>query len=576
MTGDGQNKRGPGELDYLIVGAGPAGLQLAYFLSAGKRSHLILERAAGPGAFFERFPRSRSLISFNKKHSLYTDPELQLRWDWNSLLTHDYEFPFTGFSERLYPKAEELLRYLREFAERYGLAVRYNTSVRRVSREPSGRFVVEDEQGGRYAARCLVIATGASREYVPPIPGIEHAEGYGSVSMRPDDFEGQRVLVIGKGNSAFEFAEHILDAAKLVHLASQRSIRMAWKTRHAGDLRAHYTRLLDAYQLKMLHGVLDCTVEGIERRPGGQLAVTVAYTHAQGERECIIYDRVVRATGFRFDASIFDESARPSLVIDGRFPDMTSAWESANVPGMYFAGTLMQARDFRKAATPFIDGFRYNVRTLYHLLEHRYHGRHLPYERVRLDAHALARAVEGRICRSSALWAQFGYLCDAVVVDEEAGAAEYFFELPVDYVRESDMGRSSHYYTVTFEWGRWDGDVFNIERHPAHERAREGAFLHPVVRRFSGGRLVSEHHVLEDLLGMYSAAGETGTMESRGGRDMDTYHAQEHEGPLRRYFEEQLGARRAAGRARTRTAGGRPRVADGARNRRPLGERQGD
>lgn len=542
MTGERQNKKASDELDYLIIGAGPAGLQLAYFLSAGQRRYLVLERAARPGAFFERFPRSRSLISFNKKSALYEDPELRLRWDWNSLLTHDYGFPFTDFSERLYPKAEELLRYLRQFAERYELAIRYNTAVRRIFREPSGRFVVEDEGGGRYAARCLVIATGASRHYVPPIPGIRHAEGYESVSMRPDDYEGQRVLIIGKGNSAFEFADLILDGAKLVHLASPRSIRMAWKTRHAGDLRAHYTRLLDAYQLKMLHGVLDCVVEGIERQPDGKLAVTVAYTHAQGERERILYDRVVRATGFRFDASIFDEAARPSLVIDDRFPEMTSAWESTNVPGMYFAGTLMQVRDFRKAASPFIDGFRYNVRTLYHLLEHRYHGRHLPYEHLALDAEALARAVESRICRSSALWAQFGYLCDAVVVDEEAGAARYFFELPVDYVRESDMGRSSHYYTVTFEWGRWDGDVFNIERHPAHDRAQEGAFLHPIVRRYSGGRMVGQHHVLEDLLGMYCAAGETGTMQSRGGRDMETYHAQEHEAPLRRFFEEQLGA----------------------------------
>ena len=543
MNNNGGEMEDSNEFDYIIIGGGPAGLQLAYFLSKSERSYLILERASTVGAFFERFPRSRSLISFNKKFSVYSDPELRLRWDWNSLLTDNYEFPFTDFRDRLYPTAEELLRYLRGFAERYRLAIRYRTAVQTVVKDSSGRFVVEDGDGNRYVARCLVIATGASRLYVPPIPGIELAEGYESVSMRPDDFAGQRVLILGKGNSAFEFAECILDRAQLIHLASPTPIRMAWKTRHAGDLRAHYTRLLDAYQLKMLHGALDCIVESIEQRPDGKFAATVAYTHAQGERERIVYDRVVRATGFQFDASIFGDGARPALAINDRFPDMTSNWESTNVPDMFFAGTLMQRRDYRRAATPFIDGFRYNIRTLYHLLEQRYHDRPLPVEHLALDAQSLTRSVLGRICRSSALWAQFGYLCDTIVADEEAGAARYYQELPADYVHDSEFGRSTHYYTITFEWGQWVGDVFNIERHPVHDRAEASAFLHPIVRRYCRGQLVSQHHVLEDLLGMYCAAGETGTIESRSDRDMDKYHTEEHELPLRRFFEDQLSAR---------------------------------
>jgi thioredoxin reductase len=536
----GKRKNGSDELDYLIIGGGPAGLQLAYFLAKAGRNYLILERANIPGSFFRKFPRSRSLISFNKKSSVYSDPELQLRWDWNSLLTDNYEFMFAEFSDRLYPRAEELLRYLRKFAERYELAIRYNTRVRSVMREQSGRFLIEDVSGKQYHTRCLIIATGTSLPYVPPIPGIELAEGYESVSLRPGNFKDQRVLIIGKGNSAFEVAEGILDSSRLIHLASPTPIRMAWKTRHAGDLRAHYTRLMDAYQLKMLHGVLDCIVESIEKRSDGKFVATVAYVHAEGERERIVYDRVVRATGFRFDTSIFSDGTRPSLVMDNRFPDMTSGWEATNVPDMFFVGTLMQMRDFRRAASPFIDGYRYNVRTLYHLLEQRYYGRPLPGEEIAPDAPSVTRVILDRICRNSALWAQFGYLCDTILIDERARVAKYLFELPVDYVHDSEIGHSAHYYTITFEWGRWDGDVFSIARHPDHERAAAGAFLHPIVRRFCQGRMVSQHHLLEDLLGMYCAAGETGTIESRGNRDMDTYHREEHELPLRRFFEDQL------------------------------------
>ena len=85
--------------DYIILGAGPAGLQLAYFLSKGLHRYVVMERADRPGSFFLEMPRSRTLISFNKVHSLYSDPELRLRWDWNSLLTDNYELLFEKFSK---------------------------------------------------------------------------------------------------------------------------------------------------------------------------------------------------------------------------------------------------------------------------------------------------------------------------------------------------------------------------------------------------------------------------------------------------------------------------------------------
>lgn len=39
--------------DYCIVGAGPGGLQLAYFLKHSKSDYVVFERHSGPGAFFE-------------------------------------------------------------------------------------------------------------------------------------------------------------------------------------------------------------------------------------------------------------------------------------------------------------------------------------------------------------------------------------------------------------------------------------------------------------------------------------------------------------------------------------------
>ncbi|MBA9002475.1 NAD(P)-binding domain-containing protein [Thermomonospora cellulosilytica] len=82
---------------YLIIGAGPAGLQLSYFLQQAGADYLTLEREDRPGGFFERYPRHRRLISLNKVHTTSTDPEIRLRWDWNSLL-NDSGLLFPSYS----------------------------------------------------------------------------------------------------------------------------------------------------------------------------------------------------------------------------------------------------------------------------------------------------------------------------------------------------------------------------------------------------------------------------------------------------------------------------------------------
>lgn len=526
-----------------VIGAGPAGLQLGWCLERMGIDHVILEGADDVGTFFERFPRRRTLISFNRVHGLYDDPEMQLRWDWNALLC-DYEMPFRDFSRRLYPTREELVRYLRAFQDRYQLDVRLQTQVTSVARE-GGAFSLDTADGRRFASDAVVVATGLSASHVPDVPGMEVVtDTYENVSLDSDTYEGERVLVLGKGNSAFEIADVMLDAAALVHVASPRPIQFAWDTRHPGHLRANYTRLLDTYQLKMLNGTLDCTVQSIRRR-GDEFIVEVVYTHADGEHEELVYDRVVRATGFRFDPWFLEEPLRPPMIHEGRLPAMTSQWEAEGVPDVWFAGTIMQARDFKSAASAFIDGFRYNVRTLAHILAQRYAGRPFPATEISLTPEGLAEDVGARICRTSGLWAQFGYLCDVVVVDDVVGTARRLEELPVDLADE--LGASGvlgdHWYRITFEWGDSPGDVFAIERHPQHGAADDSRFLHPVVRRFRGGHVVAEHHLLEDLFGMYCSDGVAGAFRSKNGRDPVTYHLEEHEEPLREFFALNLAGR---------------------------------
>jgi thioredoxin reductase len=489
------------EYEYLILGAGPAGLQMGQHLASAGRSYLILEAGDSPGSFFKQFPRHRCLISSNKLHTGFDDPELNLRWDWNSLLDDgDGRLRFKDYSRRYFPPAEDLVRYLTDYSRYFGLEVRCNTRVIRVEKPRPDLFRLIDVEGNVFSGRRLIVATGVGKPYVPPIPGIELAENYVDVSVDPEDFAGQRVLILGKGNSAFETAENLIPTTALIHLASPRPVQFAWKTHFVGHLRAVNNNFLDTYQLKSQNAVLDCTVERIERRDG-QFSVFVRYSHANGEAEELVYDRVIVCTGFRFDDSIFAPECRPELVIDDRFPAQTCEWESVNVPGLYFAGTLMQANDFKKATSGFIHGFRYNVRALHRMLERKYHQHDWPARRLEPTPEGLVEATLARVNRSSALWQQFGFLHDVIVVDENWDHAVYYEEMPLAYVHHGEIAERSHYYTIALEFGKVEGDPFSIVRHPETDKADRSVFLHPVIRRWCGRRLVSELHLLEDLYG---------------------------------------------------------------------------
>lgn len=67
----------------------------------------------------------------------------------------------------------------------------------------------------------MVVATGLSAPHIPDVPGMELVtETYENVSLDPGTYEGQRILVLGKGNAAFGIADVMRDGAAPVHVAS--------------------------------------------------------------------------------------------------------------------------------------------------------------------------------------------------------------------------------------------------------------------------------------------------------------------------------------------------------------------
>lgn len=484
--------------DCLIIGAGPAGMQLGYFLQKQGIDYQIIEAAELPGSFYEKYPRHRKMISINKRYTGYEMHELtRLRYDWNTLLCDNIgDFNVSQYSNEYFPQAGAYVNYLRDYAKHCNLNIRFNTRITHISK-PQG-FELQDQQGNRYTANYLVVATGTWLPYLPEIEGIELAEHYIDFDVDPENYKDQRVLILGKGNSGFETADVLTGTAQVIHVCSPHSIQMAWKTHFFGDLRAVNNDFLDTYILKGQNSVLDADVEKIERCDGKYL-VHMQFPRAKGQKAILAYDRVLACTGFRFDDSIFDDNCRPEMVIRNKLPAMDSAWQSINQNDLYFAGTIMQMRDFHKTTSNVIHGFRFNARALSHILAFNHHDKPLPFDKLSLSAEVLANQLIDKISKAAAMFLQPGFLCDIMVVNSTENTMQYYTGLPVEYIYNSVLSEHEHYYVITMEYGTIEGDPFSVPRDPDPEKSYLDAYLHPIIRRFSAGERLSEHHIPEHL-----------------------------------------------------------------------------
>jgi thioredoxin reductase len=504
-------------IPYLVVGAGPAGLQMAHFLQREGHDFLVLESGDQAGGFFDVYPRHRRLLSTNRRFNVFPEEDFNLRHDWNSLLSDDPDLKFGAYSTELFPHADDYTRYLRDFAAPLAEHIRYGSQVEHISRDGEDGFAVRVASGQTYRCERLLMATGAVAPYIPAdIEGIEHAEGYETHSLDPEDYEGQIIAIIGAGNSAFEAANHLAGHAAVIHILMRHPVRHSWETHFPGDLRAINNTILDMYMLKSLHATFGLHVQKITPGAFGGFAVTgsadLPHWDPPGTATPTIpYDRVIRCTGWRYvDPALFTPDCQPQLDPLGRFPLLSDTWESS-VPGLYFIGTTMQVRD-HTAASAFIHGFRYNIRTLFHLLNERYHNVPLPAEDVpagsREDIRTLATTLIQRLSTTGSLYQQFGVLSDVLILND--GLIRHHRALPVDYSLE--RFNDDDIIVITLEYGFHNHPTLRstldylTAADPAHPECF--ALLHAVFRRYTHGDLIDELRFSESLIIRYDIFGD--------------------------------------------------------------------
>jgi thioredoxin reductase len=398
-------------------------MQMSYALRGVGVEHALLSADDAPGGMFRRFPLFQRLISWTKPYAPVERGTPAFLWyDWNSLLadTPEEQAPVWEFMDgtSYFPARSEMERALVAFAERTRLQVRYGCRWEATRREEDGYTVVTSD--GEYRCDAVVFAMGMTEPWKPDIPGLEAVPHY--VDCRPvPHYAGRRVFIIGKRNSGFEMADGLLPAARQIVLGSPRPARLSVFTHSTAGARARY---IQPYEDHVLAGgtlVLDAAIERVERSEDGY-RVFANGTTVPGDWVFDV-DDVLAATGFSTPLGDL-----PSLGVatfyQNRLPAQTPFWESASVPGVYFAGSVMQGSVGLKkygmaSSSAAVHGFRFNARVLArHLAETRFG---IKIERPVFEPDEVVPFLLAEAAHAPELWNQQSYLTRVLTFDPGEG-----------------------------------------------------------------------------------------------------------------------------------------------------------
>lgn len=340
----------------LIVGAGPAGLAMAACLSKAQVPFTVLEQSGEIGHAW-RHHYDRLHLHTDKAHSALPHRDLPASYP-------------------RYPSRQQVVDYLDDYANAFAIQPRLNQRVVRAQRQGT-QWEIET-QDTVYRTNALVVAAGHNREPQRPTwPGQERFGGriiHSAEYANGTTFKGQRVLVVGLGNSGGELAIDLWEHGAQPSLAVRSPVNVIPREVFGvpfltmGILqRSLPPRLADALNAPVTRAIMgDLTRYGL-RKPAqgpvtqiretgrvpfidvgtiklikaGQVQVRegidhfteqgVVFTNGVAER----FDAVVLATGFRPKVNGWLRGAESVLNAEGT---PLHSGQAVGLPGLYFCG----------------------------------------------------------------------------------------------------------------------------------------------------------------------------------------------------------------------------------------------
>lgn len=252
----------PDPVDLLVVGAGPVGLYAAYYAGFRGLSVALVDSLPEPGG---------------QVTAMY--PEKLI-------------FDVAGFPA---VKGRDLVAGLVEQASRYSPTYLLGSQARDLVDEPDGDGLLVSLADRRSVRTRAMLVTAGMGEFTPkPLPAGDGWLGRGLIHFvpRPTELAGQDVVIVGGGDSAFDWALMLAPVAASVTLVHRRDAFRA----HSGTIdavRALGVPILGGYEVSALHAGADGVLVGVT--VSGRMPTTA------DEQIELPVDTVVAALGFHAD-----------------------------------------------------------------------------------------------------------------------------------------------------------------------------------------------------------------------------------------------------------------------------------
>jgi ferredoxin/flavodoxin---NADP+ reductase len=285
--------------DISIIGGGPTGLFAAFYAGMRGASARIIDALPALGG--------------------------QLM----ALYPEKYIFDVAGFPKVL---AKDLVRDMAIQGLQFGATTHLGeivTGLRRVEDDDGAHFVLETD-GGDYPSRTIVIAAGigafeARRLGVAGEDAFEEKGLYFKV-LDPKAFAGRRVLLVGGGDSAFDWAVNLQGVAESIMLIHRRD-----------GFRAHAATISQVEEL-CRQGRCDLrTFWEVKKIEGnGKVERVTIFNNKTKEEETLELDAIIPLLGFHSDLGAIKQWGLDTEKADVK---VNSLMET-NVSGIYAAGDI--------------------------------------------------------------------------------------------------------------------------------------------------------------------------------------------------------------------------------------------
>jgi thioredoxin reductase len=484
-------------VENIIVGAGPSSLQLAYYFMKNNISYIVVEKENSCASFFKKYPHSKKLISLNKKYTGRNDKDFNLRHDWNSLL-NDENFLFTEYTDELYPNSEFLYNYLNDFSKKFQLNIKFNTKIIQIDKE-NNKYILKLDNDEIISCNKLIIGTGNSKPSYPKMVEninkdekiIKHYADYPNNYFLHKDtvekYKNKKVLIIGGGNSAYELANLLQSyCSNIIILGTKKKLSIV--SHYVGDIRSIYLPFLDTFYLKSLNGIDNGIKEHLEESEIIKNETTQLYrlikhqkNYYEGNSDIEEFHEIILCTGWKFDDSIFNFNIKMSN--NNKYPELNYKYESSNNKNLFFIGSLMHSKDFKKGSGGFIHGFRYLIK-LFSQMEYKIP---LSIKKIQFTGNMecynkLTEHIYNRINNSSSLYQLYGTMCDLFYFDKNDDENIIYIEdIKLDYIEHLKLENKENLNVLMLEYGE---EVTEINKLGGFNKFNPN-FLHPRIYIFN-------------------------------------------------------------------------------------------